>query len=313
MKLLIVADIHIKLGQRKVPREWQAKRIIQLAKEINTHEVDVVVIAGDLLDVAKPSVDEVGLMLDFLASITNTKVIIPGNHEMVTKTKDCFIPLEGILKHLDTIVVREFDSETLKGVDLIPYNVLHKDFPETGNPIAITHVRGEIPPHVEPEIELDRLAHYDTVYAGDLHSKTNSQLNIKYPGSPFSTSFHRNPSNKGSTGMYIVDTSDGTDQWVQLDLPELLRFKVDSPEDMIADDTNVVIYELEGELEDLARVKDSDLLDKKVANNVFSEAQLDLEGGNLTDEVVEYLTKIKQVSPARVNELVSLLKEVLSK
>lgn len=313
MKLLIVADIHIKLGQRKVPRAWQANRVMQLAEEINKHQVDAVVIAGDLLDVAKPSVDEVGLMLDFLAHIRDPKIILPGNHEMVTKTKDCFIPLDAILKHLDTTVVREFDSNTLPGIDIIPYNVLNKDFPETGNPIAITHVRGEIPPHVEPEIDLARLSQYDTVYAGDLHSKTNSQLNIKYPGSPFTTSFHRNPSTKGSTGIYLVDVTTGEDEWVQLNLPELLRYKVSSPEDMIADEYNVVIYELEGDLEDLAKVKDSDLLDKKVANNVFSEAQLDLESGDLTEEVKEYLIKIKQVPDAKVSELLSVLKEVLAK
>ena len=105
----------------------------------------------------------------------------------------------------------------------------------------------------------------------------------------------------------------GEDEWVQLNLPELLRYKVSSPEDMIADEYNVVIYELEGDLEDLAKVKDSDLLDKKVANNVFSEAQLDLESGDLTEEVKEYLIKIKQVPDAKVSELLSVLKEVLAK
>lgn len=313
MKILIVADIHIKLGQRKVPKDWQASRVMALAHEINKHEVDLVVVAGDLFDTAKPTIEEVGLTLDFLAAIKQKKVVFPGNHEMATKKKDCFYALERTFDLMDTIVVRDFDSDLIPNVDIIPYNVIHQEFPATSNKLAITHVRGEIPPHVEPEIDLARLSQYDVVYAGDLHSRTNSQLNIKYPGSPFSTSFHRSPSNKGSTGLYIVDTVTQEDEWIQLDLPEMLRLKADKAEDMVADPVNIVIYELEGGLEELAKVKDSDLLDKKVANNVFSEAQLDLTGGELTEEVEEYLSKIKELPNNKIKPLLARLREVLSK
>lgn len=313
LNVLIVADIHIKLGQRKVPKDWQKNRVMLLADEINAQEYDVVVIAGDLFDTAKPTLEEVALTLDFLSAIDGKKIILPGNHEMISKKVDCFLPLEDLLLNkFNTTIVRDFDSTTLVGVDIIPYNVIHQEFPKTGNPLAITHVRGEIPPHVKPEIDLSRLAHYSSVYAGDLHSKTNSQLNIKYPGSPFATSFHRSPNNKGNTGLYLVDTVTGDDQWIQLDLPELLRYKVSVVEDMVKDDKNVVIYELEGELEDLAKVKDSSLLDKKIANNVFSDAQLDLESEELEVSVQEYLTKIKMLDENTVSALVTRLREVLS-
>ena len=55
-----------------------------------------------------------------------------------------------------------------------------------------THVRGEIPPHVVPEVDLERFDKFKTVFAGDLHAHENTQRNIVYPGSPMTTSFHRN-------------------------------------------------------------------------------------------------------------------------
>lgn len=300
MKLLIVADIHIKLGQRKVPRDWQANRIMLLADEINKHDVDKVVIAGDLLDVAKPTVDELGLMLDFLHAINPPKLIIPGNHEMVTKKKDCYLSLTAQLDELyDTEVVREFDSTTIPGVDLIPYNVINNPFTPV-NKLAITHVRGEIPPHVVPEIDLDVFNDYEKVFAGDLHSHTNTQRNIYYPGSPFTTSFHRKPSNKGTTGIFLVDTETLQHEWVQLDLPELLRYTVNKEEDMVKHDYHHVVYELEGDLESLASVQDSELLDKKRTTDIYTEAQLKLDAdADIVEEVKIYLTDIRGIEQDR--------------
>ena len=54
-----------------------------------------------------------------------------------------------------------------------------------------THVRGEIPPHVKPEVDLDMFEDFPVVFAGDLHAHSNTQRNIVYPGSPMTTSFHR--------------------------------------------------------------------------------------------------------------------------
>lgn len=312
MKLLIVADIHIKLGQRKVPKDWAKARVMQLAEEINKLQPEGVVIAGDLLDVAKPSVEEVALMLDFLKEITVPKVLIPGNHEMVTKKRDCYEPLDAILtEYCNTGVIREFGSfDAIPNIDFIPYNVIKDDFPKTGNKYAITHVRGEIPPHVEPEVDLSKFAQYEKVFAGDLHSFQNSQLNLLYPGSPYTTSFHRNPSNKGTTGVFLFDSETGEHEWIQLDLPEMLRYTVSSPEEMLPDDRHCVIYELEGELEDLSKVKDSDLLDKKIANDVVTDAQLDFSETELEEEVEIYLRDVKQMEETKIKRAVTTLREV---
>ena len=95
--------------------------------------------------------------------------------------------------------------------------------------MLFTHVRGEIPPHVVPEVDLDRFDKFKTVFAGDLHAHENTQRNIVYPGSPMTTSFHRN---KVKTGALLID-DDWTWEWVELVLPQLIRKTVSDPNEMI--------------------------------------------------------------------------------
>jgi len=291
-KILFVADIHIKLGQKNVPVQWQKNRTMQLAKEINKIPHDVVILGGDILDVAKPTVPEVGLMYDFLFALKQCGIIIPGNHEMVSKKVDCFDPIDNMISHLGYQIIREF--KTIHGIDFIPYNILHnKTWPSPCSKFAITHVRGEIPPHVLPEVSLDKFAPYDKVFAGDLHCTSCSQLNILYPGSPFTTSFHRNEA-KGSNGVFIIDSETGEHEWIELFLPQLIKKTVSSELDMIPTDYHHTIYELEGTLEELAGVKDSSLLSKKVTKNISAPSTLNLQGSR-EDELAEYLTNIKDI------------------
>lgn len=307
-KAVFIADVHVKLGQKKVPTDWQYNRFMLLADELNKISCDYVIIGGDLLDVANPSVEEIGLMFDFLQNITADKVLIPGNHEMTTKTRDCFEYLDKMLNTLNTKVIREF--EHYDGIDYIPYNILFKKFPQAQSKLAVTHVRGEIPPHVLPEVELDKFSEYDKVFAGDLHSYKNSQLNILYPGSPFTTSFHRTLA-KGSNGYFVIDTVTGEHEWVELDLPQLLRVSVDDPADMVETDYHHTIYELSGDLEELAKVENSELLDKKVTNNVSTEATLDLKNTvSISEELVEYLQVVRGMSEDEVPPIIKEYKDV---
>ena len=265
-KICFSADQHIKLGQKSVPREWQYNRFIMLADTLNTIDCDYHVFGGDLLDVAKPSLEEVGLMYTFLSKIDKPIIMIAGNHEMDTKKLDNYRHISDMLVDLNVRVVRDFD--TIDGIDYIPYNILHnKSWDSSQSKIAVTHVRGEIPPHVKPEIDLEKFNEYDKVFAGDLHSYTNSQGNILYPGSPFSTSFHRNiPS--GSNGIFIIDTDSNSHEWVELYLPQLVRKTVTKASEMIATTFHHTIYELEGSLEELAIVENSDLL--SIVQNLYT-------------------------------------------
>lgn len=306
--MIFIADLHIKLGQKNVPREWQRNRFMLLAEELAKLDYNTIVIAGDLLDVAKPSIEEVGLLYDFLKVIRDREVIlIPGNHEMDTKKLDCYRHIEGMLDDLEVHVIRDF--QTKHGIDFIPYNILHSNWHSPCSKLAITHVRGEIPPHVEPEIDLGRFNEYDKVFAGDLHSYTNSQGIIYYPGSPFSTSFHRSVSS-GSNGYFIIDSSTGDHEWIEFKLPQLVRKTISDAKDMVATDFHHTIYELEGDLETLAKIENSELLDKKITNDISAPATLNMTG-DITEELAEFLVEIKEIKEEEIGEYITLFKDII--
>lgn len=307
MKAIFIADIHIKLGQRNVPREWQKNRMLQLAEELP--ESDLLIIAGDLLDTAKPSLEEVGLMYEFL-SVLKPKyktdiLLIPGNHEMETKSRDCYSNIEEMLLDLHVNVIQDFT--TLYGFDFIPYNIIKNEWPTPQSKLAVTHVRGEIPPHVKPEIPLEKFSAYKKVFTGDLHSHKNSQRNLYYPGSPVTTSFHRSESS-GANGYFTIDTETGEHTWTELFLPQLIRLSVTDPSDMIPTPYHHTIYEIEGDLADLATVGKSELLDKKVVRDVSTPATLDLKG-NIGEELELYFQKIHELKTDAIAEILTEFKE----
>lgn len=291
--ICFTADHHIKLGQKNVPKDWQINRFMMLAAELNTIECDYHVFGGDLFDVSKPSIEEVGLCYNFLKAIEKPIVMISGNHEMQTKKRDCYIHIDQMLQDLGVKTFREFT--TYGGIDYIPYNILHAEWGEASSSYAVTHVRGEIPPHVEPEIRLDKFSAYDKVLAGDLHSFSNSQENILYPGSPISTSFHRRVPT-GSNGYIIFDTETGEHSWHELFLPHLIRETVTDLESIIPTDYHHTIYELEGTVDELGKVDAStELLDKKVNIHVAEDATLDLVDKTIKEELALYLEEIKGI------------------
>lgn len=307
-KICFTADQHIKLGQKNVPREWQYNRFIMLAEELNNIDCDYHIFGGDLLDVAKPSLEEVGLMYTFLSKIHKPIIMIAGNHEMDTKKLDNYRHISDMLQDLNVRVVREF--ETIDGIDYVPYNILHnKSWGVPQSDIAVTHVRGEIPPHVKPEVDLEKFNAYDKVFAGDLHSFTNSQLNILYPGSPFSTSFHRNiPS--GTNGYFIIDTDNNSHQWYELCLPQLVRKTVSKAIDMVATTFHYTIYELEGSLEELAIVENSELLDKKITKDISAPPTLNMSG-DIAEELAEFLVEVKEIPMEELKDYITLFKDII--
>ena len=172
------------------------------------------------------------------------------------------------------------------------------------------HVRGEIPPHVVPEVDLDRLDAFPIVFAGDLHSHSNTQRNIVYPGSPMTTSFHREEVTTG----YITIHDDWTWTWHEFDLPQLIRKTITDPADMILTDFHHTIYEIEGDVADLANVKNSELLDKKVIKR-SSKSTLDLKDLTIEEELSEYLSAILNLNDKKMSKKDSFIRacEALNK
>ena len=264
--ILFTADWHIKLGQKNVPREWAIDRyqkffdqVHELEKQCNMH-----VIGGDVFD-RLPNMEELELYFEFVSKVQIPTLIYDGNHEATKKNKTFFSQLKKVTKDINPLVkvvdMSYYDNDF--GFGVLPYADLHrKNAIELFDPKKplFTHVRGEFPPHVKPEVDLDRFEDFPVVFAGDLHAHSNTQRNIVYPGSPMTTSFHRN---EVQTGYLLINPSDWSWRWDPFDLPQLLRKTVSDPSEMTPTDYHHTIYEIEGDIQELANVKNSELLTRK--------------------------------------------------
>lgn len=316
MKILFTADHHIKLGQKNVPRDWQKARFMSLAERLDDefmkHGCDLHIIGGDVLDVSDPSTEEIELLFAFLDILSHKGIIYTGNHEMKNKKVSCLDHLadaiysatEGRWK-----VEKDFRSPEF---DIIPYSSLHQEvWGARVSEICFTHVRGTIEPHVKPEIDLERfVSHgYSRVYAGDLHSFKNTQTisgntELVYPGSPLTTSFHRERT-KDTNGALVIDTDDGSFNWIELgDLPQLVRRTIEAGEEMVPDSYDRVIYEVTGDVSQLKAIKNSDLLDKRLNNKVTKDAKLDLKDMGLVDEMVVYLKDVQKLPQESIDRII---------
>jgi len=308
MKILFTADVHIKLGQKSVPIEWAKKRFHLFVEQFQQmqEQADLVIVGGDVFD-RLPTMDEVELYLDFVASFNKPTIIYPGNHEMLKKDTTFLTNLKKSTNRLNPLVEVIDDFYSVGNIDFIPYNKL-KEFEKTpplthGN-ICCTHVRGDIPPHVKSEIDLTLFNRWNIVLAGDLHSYENSQLNILYPGSPYTTSFHRS---SVDTGAILLDTDVLDHVWLKFNLPQLIRKTVGVADPKPATDYDHTIYQVEGDMHELGELEDSELIDRKVIKrDTDSALMLDPEM-SLTEEVKEYLTYILELPDDTVN---AVLKEM---
>ena len=306
--ILFTADWHLKLGQKNVPIEWACARykmFFELIRELE-NDCDRHIIGGDLFD-RVPSMDELTLYFDFISGITIPTLIYDGNHEATRKNNTFFTNLKKATSDINPLV--EIIDATYVEDDwaILPYADLHKkgSIEAIDAQILFTHVRGEIPPHVVPEVELDRFDKFNTVFAGDLHAHENTQRNIVYPGSPMTTSFHRS---RVKTGCLLID-EDWSWEWRELKLPQLIRKTVGNPDLMVQTTFDHTIYELEGDIQDLAKIKNSDLLDKKVIKRQV-EARLNLTADmTIGDELVLYLQEILSLDNTKIKNIIGVFND----
>ena len=318
--ILFTADWHIKLGQKNVPVAWACSRyemfFEQVQEAIDEHNVNLHIIGGDLFD-RVPSMDELTLYFDFVKRQKVRTIIYDGNHEATRKNQTFFDNLKKVTNQLNPHVKVITDTYYEDDWAILPYADLHKkgSIEMIDADYLFTHVRGEIPPHVMPEVDLERFGKFKEVYAGDLHAHENTQRNIVYPGSPMTTSFHRNIV---KTGYLVIDTNthhfdeDWCWTWHEFDLPQLLRKTIEDPADMEQTEFHHTIYEVTGDVQDLAKVKNTDLLDKKVVRREV-DARLDLSGDlSMSDELVKYLQEILSLDDEKTRQIIGVFNDYSS-
>ena len=307
--ILFTADWHIKLGQKNVPLEWAKNRYQMFFDQISVLEkdVDLHIIGGDLFD-RIPTMDELSLYFKFVKSVNVATIIFDGNHEATRKNKTFFTNLKEVTEQINplvTVVDRTYYSDDWA---ILPYADLHKknSIESIDADILFTHVRGEIPPHVVPEVDLERFDKFNKVFAGDLHAHSNTQRNIVYPGSPMTTSFHRQIV---KTGYILINPTNWLWTWHEFDLPQLLRKTVDDPAEMLQTDFHHTIYEIEGDVSDLSNIKNSELLDKKVVKRK-TEATLILDKEmSIEEELNEYLSFILELEEDKVKQILGVFSD----
>ncbi len=304
MKILFTADVHIKLGQKNVPQEWALNRYNLMWNkfvDLQTNK-DLFVVGGDIFD-RLPTMQELEVYFDFVAACKIPTIIYSGNHEMLKKDTTFLTNLKQVTNKVNPMVeiIDECVTVCDGRVDIIPYNCLKTaDFSKFAAPILMTHVRGEIPPHVKAEVPIEKFKQWQVVLAGDLHSYENSQNNIIYPGSPATTSFHRN---LVSTGIIEFNVSTLDHVWHKLDLPQLLRKTIKAGEPTPQTEYHHTVYEVEGDLVELAQLADNELVDKKVAKKDSDTALILDRDMTLAEEVREYIMYILQLPETTVSEV----------
>jgi DNA repair exonuclease SbcCD nuclease subunit len=282
------------------------KQISNIYKESSC---ELLVVGGDIFD-RMPTMEELELYFEWLEVVNSCKIqtiIYPGNHEAVKKNTSFLTNLKiitlaatnGYAKIIDDYYSDEY-------IDIIPYNKLKEYLPQDvdfHNKILCTHVRGEIPPHVHPEVPLELFERWQVVLAGDLHSYENCQRNILYPGSPLTTSFHRSIVD---TGVIILDCESLVHYFAKLNLPQLIRKTVSNKLDMIKTEFHHTIYELEGDAADMSAKVDSELLDKKIIRKESkSSLQLTPEM-SIKDELGIYLKEVMKLDDSKVVRIKSI-------
>ena len=302
IKILCSADWHINLHKKKVPYDWQVSRFREMFRKLIALEqrVDVHVIAGDIFD-KKPEPDEISLFLSYINSVTIPTLIIPGNHEATRKGETFFEHLteKNAIKN-PSVQVFTRNGSTHVGKTLFqffPYGEVQTDNlpPYEEDAILVTHIRGEVPPHITPEYDFSRLSNWGLVLLGDLHfNHRYGDTNCYYPGSPLNTTFDRDEKREYGVDLYeVIDSHNYTREFYDLDLPKLVRRTIKAGEQMITDSRHHVVYEVTGSVDQLAAIERSDLLDKKVVEKPQSDATLDLKNKTIFEELEIYLNHIK--------------------
>ncbi|RZK39918.1 MAG: hypothetical protein EOO61_06855 [Hymenobacter sp.] len=313
--ILFTADLHIKIGQKNVPVEWAKNRYKLFIEQMVEAEkgCDLHIMGGDIFD-KMPNLEELDIYWKMVRACSIRTLIYAGNHEATKKGKTFFSTLKEITNALNPLVTVIDEIYEEENFIIVPYEFIHVkgvwDSLDKSKAL-FSHIRGEIEPHVKPEIDLDLIADFHTVYLGDLHSHSNCQRNLVYPGSPMVTSFHRHPV---STGYIHIDSSDLSRwTWHEFHLPQLLRKTVDDQSEMVPTYPDHTIYELEGSVVDLSGVKNSELLDKKLVRRATDTTLILDKNMTIADELVEYFRYVLQLPEDQIEEALTKYHDYASK
>lgn len=303
-KILHSADWHINLHKKKIPIEWQENRFKLMFEKLHELEksCDIHIIAGDVFD-RKPEPDEICLFLSYINCVSIPTFIIPGNHEATKKGKtflehfneDAVITNPNVRLFTENKRIQEPDWPF--AIQFWPYGEMQLEkLPEyISGDVLVAHIRGEVPPHITAEYDFEKLRKWHMILLGDIHFNHRYQdYGAYYSGSPINTHFDRDESKKyGVNVLHCIDDKNYSVEFVDLALPKLLRKTIKTNEEMVPDKYHHAVYEVMGSIDELSKIKNSELLDKKVSYEPSEESKLDLKDLTLHEELKLYLEYLK--------------------
>lgn len=204
MKIVLVADIHIRIDDQPIFATWEYQRLMLLKDEIVKQGANEVWILGDLFDRNKPTVADIKAAFRFTEGLTVR--YIEGNHERIDKHTYLLAQLEDVLQ-----MIRLPNFQEIEGVSITAFghDELDKILQASDSDILLSHFRwshsvfgqGEFKPMEEKRIA----SKYSSVILGDIHYPYQPLSNVQYISSPYGITY----SASGDYGIALLELSKG--------------------------------------------------------------------------------------------------------
>jgi DNA repair exonuclease SbcCD nuclease subunit len=200
--ILVTGDIHI---NSKKYSEFERNRVIAYANILREH-VGVIILAGDIFDLPKPTFVDIALFYEFIEIIsTNSHIyVISGNHEVFNKEQTVYDFLPATSFSYIKSSVLNFGKTSLFLIGHPYIEAVLNTLPLNNTNILVSHYRSRI---AFADEELDNKAvseRFDFTVLSDIHKKMVVSDNIQYTASPYSINFENIVDTVGQFGYTII-------------------------------------------------------------------------------------------------------------
>jgi DNA repair exonuclease SbcCD nuclease subunit len=266
MEIIIVSDIHLNLRNKNTYEyNFEVNRFLKLFEYVNNLKPDMVILAGDILDNARPTLEEQYILKQGLDFLDCEVYIIDGNHERISDSIYTYDLLT--FSGDDNIMYMSNSSIMLNKYSTQLHFKGHKEITNTNiahintnrrikNHILFTHARCTIPPHIKEEINFNKLRKkYSLVLVGDIHQPLDLYDNVKYIDSPYSIHYSKN--RNYHIGKLTIDSSGYKFERIVTNLPNKVKVNIeDITLKQLEDDGNLYKVVVTGESSTLSKYKD---------------------------------------------------------